>query len=217
MIQDRAAALGQLGRDAAACTSCRLSESRTTVVFGDGDSDADLVFVGEGPGHNEDLQGLPFVGKSGQLLEQLLAEIGLTRGEVYIANVVKCRPPGNRDPRPDEIEACKGYLRTQLQLIEPRVVVTLGNFASKLLLKTETGITRLRGTAYPWWGRSLVPTFHPAAALRGGPRVLAQMRDDFAVVKGLLDAPAPTPAAGDAAVAKDGDAMVEAAQLELFT
>jgi DNA polymerase len=145
------------------------------------------MFVGEGPGQQEDEQGLPFVGRSGQLLEQLLGEIGLARKDVYIGNVVKCRPPQNRDPRPDEIEACKGYLRTQLTLIQPMVVVTLGNFASKLLLRTDTGITRLRGTAYEWWGRFLVPTFHPAAALRGNPRVLADMRDDLQTVQAIIE------------------------------
>lgn len=152
------------------------------------------MFIGEGPGFNEDQQGLPFVGKSGQLLDSLLAEIGLDRKEVYIANVVKCRPPNNRDPRPDEIDACKGYLRRQLELIQPRVVVTLGNFSSKLLLKTTTGITRLRGRAYPWWGRHLVPTLHPAAGLRGGPRVVDQLRADFAIVRSLLEAPPAAPA-----------------------
>ncbi len=186
--------LKELAERAAVCTDCRLSESRTNVVFGDGNPAADLMFVGEGPGRHEDEQGLPFVGPSGQLLEQLLGEIGLTRPQVYIGNVVKCRPPNNRDPRPDEIEACKGYLRRQLELIQPRVVVTLGNFASKLLLRTETGITRLRGRAYEWWGRHLVPTYHPAAALRGRPRVLEEMRTDFAIVADLLAGPAPEPA-----------------------
>ncbi|MEE8330952.1 MAG: uracil-DNA glycosylase [Acidimicrobiia bacterium] len=186
--------LDQLSVVASSCTNCGLSESRTQVVFGDGDPGADLMFIGEGPGFNEDQQGLPFVGKSGELLDELLAEIGLHRNEVYIANVVKCRPPGNRDPRPDEIDACKGYLRRQLELIQPRVVVTLGNFSSKLLLKTTTGITRLRGRSYPWWGRHLVPTFHPAAGLRGGPRVVDQLREDFAIVKELLGAAQPSPA-----------------------
>ena len=179
--------LEALAQTAAGCTACRLSENRTTVVFGDGDPLADLMFIGEGPGFNEDQQGLPFVGKSGNLLEQLLDEIGLHRKEVYIANVVKCRPPNNRDPQQEEIEACKGYLRRQLELIQPKVVMTLGNFSTKLLLKTTTGITNLRGTAHPWWGRQLVPTFHPAAALRGGPRVLDQMRQDFALTATLLN------------------------------
>ena len=174
--------------EALVCTKCELSENRTNVVFGSGDPNADLMFVGEGPGQREDEQGLPFVGPSGNLLEELLGEIGLTRGQVYIGNVVKCRPPNNRDPRPNEIDACKGYLRSQIQLIDPRVVVTLGNFASKLLLRTETGITRLRGTAYEWWGgRYLIPTFHPAAALRGSASVLENMRADFSLVRHALD------------------------------
>jgi len=186
--------LRALAGEAAVCVACRLHESRTTVVFGDGDPHADLMFVGEGPGFHEDQQGLPFVGASGRLLEELLGEIGLTRAEVYIGNVVKCRPPGNRDPKPDEIEACKGYLRRQMEFIQPRVVVTLGNFASKLLLRTDTGITRLRGHAYQWWGRLLVPTYHPAAALRGGSAVHDQLRADFALVAGLLQSPDETAA-----------------------
>ncbi len=178
-----------LGAEAAVCTACGLAESRTQVVFGVGAFDADIMLVGEAPGRNEDLQGEPFVGAAGKLLDRLLGEIGVERDDVYIANVLKCRPPGNRDPRPDEIEACKGYLRTQLSLIDPRVVVTLGNFATKLLLKRNVGITRLRGQVYPWWRRHLVPTFHPAAALRGGDSVADQMRQDFALVSEILDAP----------------------------
>jgi DNA polymerase len=184
---DRAEALAELAARAAVCTDCRLADNRTHVVFGDGHPDADVMIVGEGPGQREDEQGLPFVGPSGNLLEQLLEEIGFTRSEVYIANVVKCRPPRNRDPRPDEIEACKPYLREQLRLVDPKVVLTLGNFSSKLLLRTETGITRLRGTAYEWWGRHLVPTYHPAAALRGSARVLEEMRTDFGIVQAIID------------------------------
>lgn len=172
-----------------ACYDCELSATRTNVVFGVGDPDADLMFVGEAPGKNEDLEGEPFVGRAGQLLDSLLTDIELGREDVYIANVLKCRPPGNRDPRPGEINACKGYLREQIRLIRPRVVVTLGNFATKLLLNTEVGITRLRGRRNDdWWmGITLIPTFHPAAALRGGDRVTDQMRDDFAVVRAALD------------------------------
>jgi DNA polymerase len=176
-----------LEAEALLCTRCDLADTRTHVVFGTGDPQADLVFVGEAPGQREDEQGLPFVGPSGRLLEELLGEIDLTRDAVYIANVVKCRPPKNRDPRPIEIDACKSYLRTQLRLIDPSVVVTLGNFSSKLLLGTETGITRLRGTAYEWWGRYLVPTFHPAAALRGRVQVLEDLRYDFSLVRDILD------------------------------
>ncbi len=189
-----AARLAALREEALACTACRLAETRTKVVFGVGDPQADLMFIGEAPGRNEDLQGEPFVGAAGKLLTRLLVEIGLERSEVYIANVVKCRPPGNRDPRPDEIDACKPFLRGQLELVDPRVVVTLGNFATKLALRTETGITRLRGRTYRWWrGKTLIPTYHPAAALRGGDRVLAAMREDFALVRQTLDAPPEPP------------------------
>ena len=187
MNEESAAPLEDLARQAAGCTACGLSETRTQVVFGVGSATADLMFVGEAPGFHEDQQGVPFVGAAGQLLDRLLEEIGITRADVYIGNVLKCRPPGNRDPRPDEIEACSDYLRTQLRLINPGVVMTLGNFATKLLLKRDVGITRLRGQVYPWWGRFLIPTFHPAAALRGGDRVLGQMREDFGLVRTTLD------------------------------
>lgn len=185
---ERAERLRVLGEQASGCTACELHETRTNVVFGYGDPDADLMIVGEGPGQHEDEQGLPFVGRSGKLLDELLEEIGLRREDnCYIGNVVKCRPPGNRDPRQAEIDACADYLREQLRLIDPKVVVTLGNFSSKLLLRTETGITRLRGQAYRWWGRFLVPTFHPAAALRGSARVLAEMQEDFQIVADVIE------------------------------
>lgn len=179
--------LRRLAERASSCTACGLAATRTHVVFGDGTPRARVMFVGEGPGRNEDLQGLPFVGAAGQLLNRLLSEIGLERSDAYIANVVKCRPPGNRDPRPDEIAACKGYLADQIRLVDPMVVMTLGNFATKLLLKEERGITRLRGRAYPWWNRTVIPTFHPAAALRGGASVLASMQEDFALMKAKLE------------------------------
>jgi DNA polymerase len=157
------------------------------VVFGDGDPAADLVFVGEGPGAEEDKQGIPFVGRAGRLLTGLVADIGLRRDEVYIANVVKCRPPGNRDPLPDEIEACRPYLEGQLGFIDPAVVVTLGNFATKLLLETKDGITKLRGREFPFRERAvLIPAFHPSAVLRGGGTALAQIRGDFVRVKRAL-------------------------------
>ncbi|GMQ92594.1 MAG: hypothetical protein BMS9Abin12_0070 [Acidimicrobiia bacterium] len=169
------------------CTACSLAESRTNVVFGAGSGTADVLIVGEGPGQQEDEKGLPFVGLSGQLLDTLLGEIELQRKDVYIANVVKCRPPRNRDPRPDEIDSCKGYLKRQIELIDPIVVLTLGNFSTKLLLNTTTGITRMRGRAYEWWGRFLVPTFHPAAALRGGERVTNDIRADLGLVRNVID------------------------------
>jgi DNA polymerase len=184
--EERARQLAELEQVALSCTACELAEGRTQVVFGAGDSDADLMIVGEAPGQREDEQGIPFVGPSGKLLETLLGEIGLHRADVYIGNVVKCRPPRNRDPRPEEIDACGDYLRTQLRLVDPAVVLTLGNFSSKLLLRTQVGITRLRGTAYPWWGRFLVPTFHPAAALRGSTKVLEEMRHDFSLVAKVI-------------------------------
>ncbi|MCB2223170.1 MAG: uracil-DNA glycosylase [Actinobacteria bacterium] len=186
-MSDVADRLAALGAEAAGCTRCGLAATRTQVVFGAGSPEADVMFVGEAPGFHEDQQGVPFVGAAGKLLDQLLGEIGVARDDVYIGNVLKCRPPSNRDPKPDEIEACKGYLAEQLRLIDPAVVVTLGNFATKLLLKRDVGITRTRGQVYPWWGRHLVPTFHPAAALRGGDRILGQMREDFALVRSVLD------------------------------
>jgi DNA polymerase len=173
--------------DALACTRCDLAAGRTQVVFGVGDPHADLMFVGEGPGRDEDLAGEPFVGRSGKLLDRLLAEeMGIDRSACYIANVVKCRPPQNRDPRPAEIEACSPYLEAQLELIAPRVVVTLGNFATRLLLGTADGIRTVRGRAYPFRHGHLVPTYHPAAALRGGGEVLAEMRADMVRAKRLL-------------------------------
>jgi len=176
-----------LAVEAESCTTCNLAEGRTNVVFGAGKPDADLMFVGEGPGAQEDRWGLPFVGRSGKLLDRLLdEELGIDRGSCYISNVVKCRPPENRDPRPSEIAACQPYLEQQIQIIDPLVIVTLGNFSSKLLLETDTGITKLRGRAYPFRGRQLVPTFHPAAALRGGADVLARMRSDMVRAKVLM-------------------------------
>ena len=176
-------------------------------MFGVGAFDADLMFVGEAPGRNEDLQGEPFVGAAGKLLDTLLGEIGISRDAVSLATVLPCRPPGNRDPKPDEIDSCKGYLRRQLELVDPRVVMTLGNFATKLLLKRSVGITRLRGQIYPWWHRHLVPTCHPAAALRGGDRVTEQMRHDFTLAASVLDTPPQ---------ATEIEAPVPAQQLGLF-
>lgn len=180
--------LVELGARARVCTDCRLSQTRTQVVFGVGSPDARVMMVGEAPGKNEDLQGEPFVGAAGHLLNRLLLEVGMKREDVYIANVLKCRPPNNRNPRPDEISACKSYLRAQLDLIDPQVVMTLGNFATQLLLRTTTGISRMRGRSYKWWNNKiLIPTFHPAAALRGGERVTDQIRQDLALMRTVLD------------------------------
>jgi len=177
-------------RDAVAdCTRCPLAQGRTQVVFGSGDPGADLMFVGEAPGFHEDKQGVPFVGAAGKLLDQLLGGIGLTRADVYVANVLKCRPPGNRDPMPDEIEACEAHLWKQMELIEPRVVATLGNFATKLLSGRPTGITRVHGEEQETTlgGRRvlLYPLYHPAAALYT-PRMLEVLKSDFARIPELL-------------------------------
>jgi uracil-DNA glycosylase len=174
------------------CERCPLSKGRTQVVFGVGNPDAELMFIGEGPGEQEDLQGEPFVGKSGKLLDKLmLEEMGMTRRDCFIANVVMCRPPGNRDPQPDEIEACHPWLEAKLESIKPKVVVTLGNFSTKLLLETNEGITRVRGRTYPYREGVLVPTYHPAAVLRGGGEAQAQMRADLVRAKKALRELAP--------------------------
>lgn len=197
-----------LYKEVSKCTRCPLHETRTKAVFGAGNADADLMFVGEAPGAEEDRQGLPFVGRAGQLLNQLLEEIGLSREDVFIANVLKSRPPGNRDPQPTEIAACEPYLFEQVRLIEPRVVCTLGNFATKLLTGSPTGITKVRGTpqAHELGGRMvfMLPLFHPAAALRT-PAVKETLRGDFATIPELLRRPAPAPLPSAAEIA-DADA-----------
>jgi uracil-DNA glycosylase len=192
--EERRERLVEVYREAAVCERCPLFETRTTVVFGSGNADADLMFVGEAPGAEEDRQGLPFVGRAGGLLSELLEGIGLAREDVFIANVLKCRPPGNRDPQPIEIESCEPYLASQVQLIEPRVIATLGNFATKLLTGSRTGITKVRGTVqvHEIGGRSvfLMPLLHPAAALRT-PSLVDTLREDFAKLPGLISGPRP--------------------------
>jgi uracil-DNA glycosylase family 4 len=184
--------LQELAASASTCTRCRLANGRTQVVFGVGDAEADLMFVGEGPGYYEDKQGEPFVGAAGQLLTRLLGEIGLRREEVYITNVVRCRPPGNRDPMPDEIEACKPYLEGTIDLVSPLVIVTLGNFATRVILDRAVSISRVRGQRFTVDGRQVVPTFHPAAVLHGGGEAgtqMAALRADFQAIRGILDEP----------------------------
>jgi uracil-DNA glycosylase len=194
---ERREKLVELFKEVQRCEKCPLYETRTKVVFGAGNADADLMFVGEAPGAEEDRQGLPFVGRAGRLLNQLLEEIGLSREEVFIANVLKNRPPGNRDPQPPEIQACEPWLWQQVGLIEPRVVCTLGNFSTKLLSGSQTGITKVRGTpqVHELGGRMvyLLPLFHPAAALRT-PAVKETLRADFATIPDLLQRPLPDPA-----------------------
>ncbi len=176
-------------QEARGCVACQLHETRTNVVFGSGNADAELMFVGEAPGANEDLQGLPFVGQAGKLLEKLLGEIGMERGDVFIANTLKCRPPGNRDPYPHELDSCQHYLYSQLQLIQPTMVCTLGNFATKLLRGEPTGISKIHGQAEvrtigPRAVR-LYPIYHPAAALYT-PSTLEMLRADFMRIPEIL-------------------------------
>src|ERR1044072_1618798 len=195
--EQRREQLLSLYKEVQACTKCPLHETRTKTVFGAGDADAEVMFVGEAPGAEEDRQGLPFVGRAGQLLNQLLEGIGLSREEVFIANVLKSRPPGNRDPQPLEIEACRPYLFEQVRLIEPKVVRSPGNFATQLLSGNPAGITRVRGTpqVHELGGRSvfLLPLFHPAAALRR--RAMKEaLQGDLALLPGLISGPGPNAA-----------------------
>jgi DNA polymerase len=191
---ERREALVEVYREASGCTLCPLAETRTKVVFGAGNADADLMFIGEAPGAEEDRRGLPFVGRAGGLLNELLGEIGLDRDSVFIANTLMCRPPGNRDPQPGELEACRPYLLEKVRLIEPKVIVTLGNFATKLITANQTGITKVRGKPQlHQLGERTVrvfPILHPAAALRT-PGLRATMSEDFATLGRLLAEPAP--------------------------
>lgn len=199
---DRIAALDDYHRrEVVSCVRCPLSEGRTQVVVGAGNPDADVMFVGEAPGYHEDQQGVPFVGQAGKLLGRLLEGIGVTRDEVFIANVLKCRPPDNRNPRPEEIAACEPHLFRQIQLIRPRVVCTLGNFATRLLSGRPEGITRVHGQELPLTiaGTSLLlfPLFHPAAALYAR-ATLATLEEDFARIPELVARAAGTEAQGQA-------------------
>jgi uracil-DNA glycosylase family 4 len=194
--EERRAALVELYREVSACARCPLHSARTKVVFGAGNANADLMFVGEAPGQQEDLQGLPFVGRAGKLLDQMLEEVGLERSDVFITNVLKSRPPGNRDPQPEEIDACKPYLHKQVELIEPKVICTLGNFATKLLTRSQRGITGVHGRpqVHELGGRAVrvFPIYHPAAALRST-KTLEELREDFRRLPALLEEPPPVP------------------------
>ena len=191
---ERREQLKEVYDEAMGCVRCPLHETRTTVVFGSGNANAELMFVGEAPGANEDKQGLPFVGQAGKLLDKLLAEIGLERRDVFVVNVLKCRPPGNRDPHPGEIESCQDYLWRQVELIEPTVICTLGNFSTKLLRGDPTGISRLHGASevrvVGARAVRLYPLFHPAAALYT-PRMLETLRADFQRLPEVLALGAP--------------------------
>jgi DNA polymerase len=215
---ERAAALRAHAEETASCTRCALAEGRTQVVYGSGNPNADLVFVGEAPGFHEDQQGIPFVGQAGKLLDKLLAGIELTRADVMVVNVLKCRPPGNRDPLPEEIAACEPHLFRQIELIEPKLVATLGNFATKLLSGKPAGITKVHGYEQEVTLGSqtvlLYPLYHPAAALYT-PSMLKVLEEDFARIPGLIDEVRDEPAAVEAVVATP-EADPASVQLGLF-
>jgi uracil-DNA glycosylase family 4 len=182
---NRRAALAAYANETAGCTNCRLAQGRTQVVFGLGDPDSDLMFVGEAPGFHEDQQGYPFVGQAGKLLDKLLQGIGLTRENVYIANVIKCRPPGNRNPEPDEVEQCEPFLFRQIDTIKPKVIVALGKFAAQCLLRTNDPITRIRGREFKYRDAILIPTYHPAYLLRT-PSAKREVWADMKRVRAIL-------------------------------
>ena len=185
--RNAAEALAAIRADIGDCTRCKLHTlGRTQIVFGVGNPDADLMFVGEAPGGDEDIQGIPFVGRAGQLLTKIIEAIGLSRDDVYIANVIKCRPPGNRNPEPDEVETCEPFLFRQIDTIEPKVIVALGKFAAQALLRTDAPISRLRGRVFDYrGGAKLIPTFHPAYLLRN-PASKREVWEDMKVARGLL-------------------------------
>jgi DNA polymerase len=216
---ERAAALRAYAEETSSCTRCALAQGRTQVVFGSGSPSADLMFVGEAPGFHEDQQGIPFVGQAGKLLDTLLGGIGLTRADVFVANVLKCRPPGNRDPLPEEIASCEPHLFRQIELIQPKLVATLGNFATKLLSGKPAGITRVHGyeQEVTLGARTvtLFPLYHPAAALYT-PSMLKVLEEDFARIPALLERALeePEPVEDDPARAAEPDP--ESVQLGLF-
>ncbi len=194
--------LDSIAQDLVGCQRCKLSKTRTHIVVGEGNPNAELIFVGEGPGEQEDLQGRPFVGRAGQLLDKMIQAIGLQRESVYICNVVKCRPPENRNPEPDEIASCGPFLLRQVGVIQPKIVVTLGKFATQTLLQTEERITSLRGNFFDYQGAKLIPTYHPAYLLRNPPAKREAWEDLKKVAKELglkiptLTAPAASPSPG---------------------
>ena len=217
--EERRAELVELFREAEVCARCPLSKTRTRVVFGSGNADADLMFVGEAPGMHEDQQVLPFVGRAGQLLNKLLGGIGMTRADVFVANVLKCRPPGNRDPLPEEIASCEPHLFRQIELIQPTLVATLGNFATKLLSGKPAGITKVHGYEQEVTLGSrtvrLYPIFHPAAALYT-PSMLKVLEEDFARIPTILERILDQPAVAEEPAAAANEPDPESVQLGLF-
>jgi DNA polymerase len=189
------------------CDRCELSKVRTKSVFGSGSADAKVMFVGEAPGKNEDLQGLPFVGQAGKLLDELLGSIGYDRSEIFIANVLKCRPPGNRDPRIEEIDTCKGYLMEQIKIIDPKIICTMGRFSTQLLLDTDKGISSLRGKIFRVGNHIIMPINHPAAALYT-PSKMGVLKEDFQKIKRLIDS------GGEISDSEEGVSYLESDTLE---
>lgn len=185
--------LDEVREEALVCTKCRLAAGRTQVVWMDGNPASDLMFIGEAPGYHEDRQGLPFVGAAGQLLDKVLASVGLDRTQCTICNILMCRPPGNRDPLPDEIESCRPYLEAKIAFIRPRVIVTLGNFATRFVLDKQVSISKVRGERFKAFGATVIPTFHPAAVLHGGgmaSKAMESLKADFQLIRQALDEPA---------------------------
>lgn len=209
--------LDEVRVEAAGCTRCRLAAGRTQVVWMDGNPESDLMFVGEAPGMNEDKLGRPFVGAAGKLLDQLLDSIGLDRSKCVICNVIKCRPPGNRNPEPDEIATCSPYLKAQIDFIKPTVIVTLGNFATRYILERQLSITRVRGQIFSAFGAKVIPTLHPAAALHSGGVGSPQftlIRSDFNLISSELAKARPTPPAPASALpAPEAEAFIRQGSL----
>ena len=212
--------LAVIREQALGCTRCRLAEGRTQVVWAAGNLESEVLFIGEAPGFHEDKQGEPFVGAAGQLLDTCLAEVGLDRTKVAIVNVIKCRPPGNRDPMPDEIEACRPYLEAQLNFMRPKVIITLGNFATRFITGLQIGITRARGQRFSYKTATVIPTFHPAAALRGGRfggmSPIDAIREDFRTVARVLAEEAARTQAPPVTPTEPSDAEAPTEQLGLF-
>jgi uracil-DNA glycosylase family 4 len=191
LARSSAEVLARIREEIGDCTRCKLHTlGRTQIVFGVGNPDADLMFVGEAPGADEDIQGIPFVGKAGQLLTKMIEAMGFKRDDIYIANVLKCRPPGNRNPEPDEIATCEPFLFQQLASVEPKVVIALGAFAARTLLKTDAPISRLRGRVFDYRGAKLIPTFHPSYLLRS-PANKREAWDDLKLALSILGRPVP--------------------------
>ncbi|MDA2933049.1 uracil-DNA glycosylase [Acidobacteria bacterium AH-259-D05] len=182
----RPPSLEEIRREIGDCQRCKLWKGRTNLVFGVGNPEADLMFVGEAPGADEDAQGVPFVGRAGQLLTRIIEAIGLKREQVYIANILKCRPPHNRDPEPDEVETCEGFLSKQIEAIQPKIVVALGKYAAQNLLRTKAPISRIRGQFFQFQNALLLPTFHPSYLLRN-PSAKRQVWEDMKAVRARLD------------------------------